>query len=1180
MSSFVHLHNHTEYSHLDGHSLTTELLARAEELGMPAVAITDHGNMFGAYEFWKTAQNIGVKPIIGIEAYLTPGTHRTQRERVRWGESAQGGDDVSASGAYTHMTMLAENNTGMHNLFRLSSLASMEGFYHKPRMDREIVERYHEGVIATTGCPSGEIQTRLRLGQYDKAVAAAAEFRDIFGAENFFLEVMDHGIDIERRVRADLLRLGKDLNLPLLATNDSHYTLKEACHSHDVLLAVQSHSQLSDENRFKFNGDSYYLRSAAEMRDTWRDHPDACDNTLLVAERCEVSFTEEEGRYMPHFPVPEGESETSLFIKEVQTGLQRRFPGGVPQYALDQAKYEQEIIISKGYAGYFLVVADFINWAKSQGIRVGPGRGSGAGSTCAYAMGITHLDPTPHGLIFERFLNPERMSMPDFDVDFDDRRRAEVIDYVSQKYGEEYVAMIVTHTVLKAKSAIKDSARVMGFGYDLGDAMAKLIPGGGDEMTLAQIDDSTDERYAESKEFHQYMADNPVARQVFDTAKGIEKRKRGTGVHAAGVIMSSQPLMDVIPLFRRAQDGQIITGFDYPICESLGLVKMDFLGLRNLTLVEDAVVNIRENRGITVDLDELSNDMTDEASYELLQSGECLGVFQLDGGGMRTLLKTLKPESFEDISAALALYRPGPMDVDAHNNYVHRKHGRQNIVPLSPELEGKLQPEMVQSLEPILASTYGLVVYQEQVMEIAQKLAGYSLGKADLLRRAMGKKKKYILDQEYGPFAEGMREHGFEDFSIESLWNVLVPFAGYAFNKAHSAAYGVVAYWTAYLKANFPAEFMAALLTSVQTDKDKTAIYLGECRRMGIEVLPPDVNTSVGSFAAVGTQIRFGMAAIRNVGHKVVDGIVQARREKGAFTDFADFLRKSPANVVKKRAVEALIKSGAFDELGHSRRALMEIYETYIDALSEEKKQQARGQESLFAALEADLENPLEVLPPIGEASWDRRTQLSFEREMLGRYVSDHPLSGFENILARNSTISIAGLLGDSSPDDGDQVTISGLVSAVQYKRNKKGQTWAIATIEDLNASIDVLFFHKTYARVGVDLVQDAIVAVQGRFNVREAQKQIYGSEMSVLRTDDSQEQPVVLNVRATRVSAELSRSIQTILEKYPGPTPVYIAVHSQEEINWVKLSAQWQVTQSPELLGELKILLGVAGVQ
>ena len=1189
--SFVHLHCHTEYSMLDGAARIDDLFAEASRMGMPAVATTDHGFIFGAYEFWKKAAKHGVKPIIGIEGYVTPGTHRTDKTRVKYGDG--GRDDVSGSGAYTHMTLLARNNTGMHNLFRMCSLASLEGYYFKPRMDRELLETYGNGLIATTGCPSGEVQTRLRLGQYDKAVAAAADFRDIFGADNYYCELMDHGLDIERRVQKDLLRLARELSLPLVATNDLHYTKAEDAKAHAALLCVQSGSTLMDPNRFKFDAEDFYLKSPQEMRHLWRELPEACDNTLAIAERCEVSFTEGEGRYMPRFPCPDGEDERSWFIKEVEKGLHERFPAGVPDYARTQAEFEIDVIVSKGYAGYFLVVADFITWAKSQGIRVGPGRGSGAGSMCAYAMKITDLDPVPHGLIFERFLNPERMSMPDFDVDFDERRRGEVIRYVTQKYGSERVAQIVTYGTIKAKQALKDASRVMGFPFAMGEKLTKAMPPDvmGKGIPLTGIFDPEHKRYAEAVDFRALHDEDPAAREITATALGLEGLKRQWGVHAAGVIMSSEPLIDVIPIMKREQDGQIITQFDYPTCESLGLVKMDFLGLRNLTILDDAIANVRSNRDQVIDLDALSKDLTDAKTYELLTHGDTLGVFQLDGGGMRTLLRLMRPDNFEDISAALALYRPGPMGVDAHTNFALRKNGRQETTPLDPRLKGRLEQKMIDALEPILGTTYGLVIYQEQVMEIAQKLAGYTLGNADLLRRAMGKKKREVLDAEFVNFEKGMLDNGFSADSVKALWDVLVPFSDYAFNKAHTAAYGLVSYWTGYLKANYPAEYMAALLTSVRDDKDKSALYLGECRRMGIHVLPPDVNASIGFFAAVGDDIRFGLEAIRNVGANVVEAIVRTRAEKGDYTSFEDFLRKVPALVCNKRTIESLIKAGAFDSLGHQRAALVRVHEQYVDALVEEKRKEAAGQDSLFAAFAGlDGDEPgtaLQALPPIPAGEWDKATLLAFEREMLGLYVSDHPLFGIEHILSAHADTSIAAVTavdadgegGGSGQGgrDGHSVTIAGLITSLQLKRTKKGDLWAIVTVEDLAGAIECLFFPSTYLTVSTMLSTDTVVVVKGRVNRRDDQVSLYAQELTLPDISEGPRGPVVVSMPLSRATNGMALRIKDVLHEHPGATEVHVKLTQPGRSVLMRLDDSLRVTASPALFGDLKALLGPA---
>ncbi len=1175
--TFVHLHNHTEYSMLDGAARIDALVDRAAEMGMPAIATTDHGFIFSAYEFWSKATKRGIKPIIGLEAYLTPGTKRGERTRVKWGDG--GGDDVSGAGAYTHMTMWAATTQGMHNLFRLASLASLEGFFYKPRMDRELLQTYGRGIIATTGCPSGEVQTRLRLGQYDLARQAAADFRDIFGEGSFYCELMDHGVAIERRVRADLLRLAKDLKLPLVATNDLHYVDQADAQAHSALLCVQSGSTLLDPNRFAFDGDGYYLKTPAEMRELWRELPEACDNTLAIAEKCHVEFKTGEGQYMPRFPCPPGEDEVSWFIKEVQRGLAIRYPDGVPEYAVTQAAYEQDVIIGKGYAGYFLVVADFINWAKAQGIRVGPGRGSGPGSMCAYALRITDLDPIPMGLIFERFLNPERPSMPDFDVDFDERRRGEVIRYVTEKYGSDRVAQIVTYGTIKAKQAIKDAGRVLGHPFKVGEDLTKLFPPPimGKDMPLAGVFDAEHARYGEAGDFRANHEKDPVAQEVVATALGLEGLKRQWGVHAAGVIMSSEPLLDLIPIMKREQDGQIITQFDYPSCEALGLVKMDFLGLRNLTILDDAIANIAANRGEDIDLDVLSKDLTDPAAYTLLGRGDTLGVFQLDGGGMRTLLKQMQPDNFEDISAALALYRPGPMGANSHTNYALRKTGKQPIEPIHPEL--------AEPLADILDTTYGLIVYQEQVQQIAQRVADYSLGKADLLRRAMGKKKKSVLDAEFVPFSDGMRRNGYSDDAITTLWEILVPFSDYAFNKAHTAAYGLVSYWTAYLKANYPPEYMAALLTSVRDDKDKSAVYLGECRHMGIKVLPPDVNESIANFAAVGGDIRFGLAAVRNVGVNVVESIVAARTEKGRFTSFQDFLRKVPAVVCNKRTIESLVKAGAFDSLGQTRRGMVTVHEQYVDALVEVKRKEAVGQDSLFGMFDdpgddsapGGLDGPdgLAGLPPVPEGEWDKGTLLGFEREMLGLYVTDHPLSGVEHLLRQHADTDVARLLSEDGAPDGSYVTLAGLVTSMTLKRTKKGDLFAVTNIEDLDGSVEVLFFPKVYELYAMALGHDVVCVIRGRVNRKEEGVVVEAREMYVPDLKDAAKGPVVVSIPLPRATAPVVNRLRGVLSEHPGATEVHVRLTQPGRSVLMGLHDDYRVTPSAALFGDLKALLG-----
>ncbi|HEX5090145.1 MAG TPA: DNA polymerase III subunit alpha [Nocardioides sp.] len=1170
--SFVHLHVHTEYSMLDGAARLTELTQRAAELEMPAVAMTDHGNVFGAYEFYTKAKDAGVKPIIGIEAYFTPNISRYERKGVTFYDG--GADDVSAKGAYTHMTLLSESTQGMHNLFRLSTGAWRDGFFKQPRMDRELLAQHAAGIIGTTGCPSGEVQVHLRHGNYDAARQAAGEFQDILGRDSFFLELMDHGLAIETRVREGLLRLAKDLQLPLLATNDSHYVMREDAPSQEHLLCINSGSTMDipagdgPGQRFAFDGDGYYLKSAAEMREVWRDLPEACDNTLLVAERCEVEFSESVGKYMPRFPCPPGENEDSWLVKEVEAGLRHRYPQGVPDEVRKRADFEIGVITSMGFAGYFLVVADFINWAKDHGIRVGPGRGSGAGSIVAYAMRITDLDPLLHGLIFERFLNPDRVSMPDFDIDFDERRRGEVIKYVTEKYGDDRVAMIVTYGTIKAKQAVKDSSRILGYPFAMGDRITKAMPAAvmGKDVPLKEIFDREHGRYGEGGEFRGLYESDPDVKRVVDTAMGIEGLKRQWGVHAAGVIMSSEPLADVIPLLKRPADGAMITQFDYPTCENLGLIKMDFLGLRNLTVLDDALANIESNRGETVVLEELT--LTDPATYQLLQRGDTLGVFQLDGGPMRALLRSMRPDTFADISAVGALYRPGPMGADSHNKYARRKTGREPVEAIHPEL--------AEPLADILDETYGLIVYQEQVMAIAQRVAGYSLGQADILRRAMGKKKKSELDKQFADFSAGMRERGYSEHAVKTLWDILLPFSDYAFNKAHSAAYGLVSYWTAYLKANYPAEYMAALLTSVKDDKDKSAIYLNECRRMKIQVLPPDVNESSANFTPVGHDIRFGLTAIRNVGGNVVEGIVAARAEKGRYVDFNDFLEKVPALVCNKRVVESLVKAGAFDDMKHKRRALVAIHEQAVDQYVDIKRNEAIGQDSLFGGVDDTSSGfGISVAIPDDIEEWDKTTLLGHERDMLGLYVSDHPLLGLEHVLSQGTDCTIGQLMTDEERPHGSTLTISGLVTSVQRKITKRGDTWATITLEDLEGAIEVLLFPSTYQLASTLLVEDSILRIKGALSRDKDQPELRAQEVTVPDLSDGPSGPVVINLPSTRCTPPTVAQLKDVLGTHPGVTEVRLRLLSREKTTVMRLDDRLRVTPSPALFADLKQLLG-----
>nr|WP_202543771.1 DNA polymerase III subunit alpha [Streptomyces sp. SID8382] len=1172
---FTHLHVHTQYSLLDGAARLKDMFNACNEMGMTHIAMTDHGNLHGAYDFYQQATGAGITPIIGIEAYVAPESRRYKR-RVQWGQPHQKRDDVSGSGGYTHKTIWASNKTGLHNLFRLSSDAYMEGYFVKwPRMDKETIAQWSEGLIASTGCPSGELQTRLRLGQFDEALKAASEYQDIFGKDRYFLELMDHGIEIERRVRDGLLEIGKKLDIPPLVTNDSHYTYARESEAHDALLCVQTGKNLSDPDRFRFDGTGYYLKSTDEMyaidsSDAWQE---GCRNTLLVAEQIDNNGWFEKRDLMPRFDVPEGYTEVTWFQEEVKKGMARRFPGGVPEDRQSLAEYEMDVIIQMGFPGYFLVVADFIMWAKNNGIAVGPGRGSAAGSIVSYAMGITDLDPIEHGLIFERFLNPERVSMPDVDIDFDERRRGEVIRYVTEKYGHDKVAQIGTYGTIKAKNAIKDSARVLGYPYAMGDRITKAMPADvlGKGIPLSGITDEKHPRYSEAGEVRGMYENEPDVKKVIDTARGIEGLVRQMGVHAAGVIMSSETVTDHVPVFSPKNDGQVVTQWDYPTCESLGLLKMDFLGLRNLTIMDDAVKMVRANKGIDLKMLDLSLD--DPKTFELLCRGDTLGVFQFDGGPMRSLLRMMKPDNFEDISAVSALYRPGPMGMNSHINYALRKNGQQEITPIHPELEDPLKE--------VLGITYGLIVYQEQVQKAAQVLAGYSLGQADLLRRAMGKKKPEVLEKEFVNFQKGAREKGYSDEAIQAVWDVLVPFAGYAFNKAHSSAYGLVTYWTAYLKANYPAEYMAALLTSVRDDKDKSAVYLNECRRMGIKVLPPNVNESEANFTAQGDDvILFGLTAVRNVGQNVVEAIIRGRKAKGKYGSFPDYLDKVEAVVCNKRTTESLIKAGAFDEMGHTRKGLTAHYEALIDNVVAVKRKEAEGQFDLFGGMGGDGgdgDGPgfgLDV--EFSDVEWEKTYLLAQEREMLGLYVSDHPLFGIEHVLNEKADAAISALTGGEHAD-GAIVTIGGIISGLQRKMTKQGNAWAIATVEDLAGSIECMFFPATYQLVSTQLIEDVVVFVKGRLDKREDVPRLVAMELMVPDLSEAgADAPVTITIPTVKVTPPLVEKLSEVLTHHRGSTEVRIKLQGARKTTVLRLDRH-RVTADPALFGDLKVLLGAS---
>ena len=1166
---------------LDGMAKVDMLAAEVKRQGMPAVGITDHGNMFGSDAFYQKMVAEGIKPIIGIEAYLAPES-RFNKNRIRWGEPHQKSDDVSASGAYLHQTMIAETATGLQNLFYLSSMASYEGQLGKwPRMDADLIAENATGIIATTGCPSGDVQTRLRLGQFDEALEAAAMWQDIYGKENYFLELMDHGLDIENRVRSELLEIGRKLDLPPLVTNDCHYVLQDQAHAHEVMLCVQTGKTMQDPDRFKFDGDGYFIKSAAEMRATWDNLvPGACDNTLLIAERVQDYSKLWEAHphdRMPIASVPDGHTPTSWLTHEVMEGLKERFDGGiVPQVYIDRANYEIEVIDMKGYPSYFLIVADLIKHARSIGIRVGPGRGSAAGALVAYALTITNIDPIKHGLLFERFLNPERPSAPDIDIDFDDRRRGEMIRYAADNWGEDKVAQVITFGTVKTKQALKDSARALFGqpGYQIADRITKALPPAimAKDIPLSGIMDPEHERYGEAGEVRGLIENDPDVRNIYETARGLEGVVRQAGVHACAVIMASVPLLDCIPMWKRPADGALITGWPYPSCEAIGLLKMDFLGLRNLTVIGDCIENIKTNRGIDLDLEALETE--DVPTYELLSRGDTLGVFQLDSGGMRELLKRMEPTCFDDIVAALALYRPGPMGVGAHWAYADRKNGREEITPIHPELE--------EPLREILDETYGLIVYQEQIMRISQKVANYTAGQADGFRKAMGKKKPEVLAKEFVTFEAGMKENGFSSEAIKALWDTIEPFAAYAFNKSHAAGYGLVSFWTGYLKANYTSEYMAALLTSVADRKDKSAIYLADCRHLGIRVLSPDVNESAYTYQSVGEDIRFGLGAVRNVGEDVVASIVNSRGKIGKFKDFSHYLESIDTVACSKRVTESLIKAGAFDSLGHPRKGLALIHEDAVDAVISTKKAADKGQFDLFAGFgdsggdSGGVDNFFAVQVP--DEEWEHKHELALEREMLGLYVSGHPLDGYEEAIAAQTDTELTTILGGELKH-GAEVVIGGIISSVDRRFSKKdGSPWAIVTVEDHNgASVELLVFNKLYALVSPQIVEDNIILAKAHISIRDDRMSLFCDDLKTpdLGPGNGAGLPLRLTMRTDQCTMPTIAKLKQVLVANSGDSDVYLKLVDGDESTLMILGDHLRVTRSASLMGDLKAAMG-----
>ncbi len=1155
MSSFVHLHTHTEYSMLDGAARLDALLDKAVRDNQRSIAITDHGNMYGVLDFYKGARERGLNPIIGIEAYMAANS-RYDRPTRRGRIDDTGGDGDRGEKLYYHLILLAETNQGYRNLIELSSRAFLEGYYYKPRLDWELLDRYHDGLIATTGCLGGLVLQSLLRDDYDGARATAGRLQEIFGVGNLLIEIQDHGLPEQRRTNPQLIRLAKEIGAPLVATNDSHYTERKDHDAHDALLCIQTGATLADEKRFKFHGSEHYLKTAAEMRELFSEIPEACNRTEEVGERCNVEIEFGSAR-LPEIPIPERfrvsttgsyDEDATAYLRELTlSGAHDRYGTELSETTAARIDYELSVIAEMGFSGYFLVVWDLIRHAKENGIRVGPGRGSAAGSVVAYCLRIVDLDPIRYDLLFERFLNPGRKQMPDIDMDFDERYRSEMIHYAAERYGADRVAQIVTFSTIKARAAVRDAARVLGFPYSLGDKVAKAMPPlvmGRDTPLSAclNLTPGHEGGYQMAAELREMVATDPDVARVVEVAAGLEGLRRQDGIHAAAVVITNEPVTTYIPIQRKPEPGQdsgsapIVTQYEMHGVEELGLLKMDFLGLRTLSVIDRAVQLIKSSRNEEVDIEAIALD--DPKTFALLCDADTIGVFQLEGAPLRALVRSLAPTRFDDVAALIAIYRPGPMAANMHNDFADRKNGRQQITYLHPDLGD------------ILGDTYGLMIYQESMMRVSQRFAGYSLAEAENLRKACGKKIRELIAAEREKFVSGCERTGYGRELGTRLFDIIEPFADYAFNKSHSYGYGLVAYQTAWLKANYPVQYLAALLTSVRDDKDKTAVYLADAASHGIEVLVPDVNRSLSDFAVVASgdgteQILFGLSAIRNVGEGLVGHIVAERDRGGPYASFTDFCLRVDVSVLNKRTVESLIKAGAFDSLGHTRAGLSSIYESTIDSAIEKRKDAARGVVGLFDE-PSDSQTGLPRLDvAIPATEWEQRELLKYEREMLGLYVSSHPLTGFESRLGQLDALTVSALM-EMAEIPREPVTLVGVVTTLNRRYTKKGDLMASFSLEDLGNGIEVMVFPKAMAEVGHLLAQDQIVKVTGRLDTREERLKLIASRVEevVFATSLAQEQGALLIDLTDDIAArsELER-LRLVLAAHEGSCAVSLRI-------------------------------------
>ncbi len=1145
--AFAHLHVHTEYSLLDGSNKIKEYVKRLKELGMDSAAITDHGVMYGVIDFYRACKEEGINPILGCEVYVAPNS--------RFDREITGGED-----RYYHLVLLAENNKGYENLMKIVSRGHTEGYYYRPRVDMEVLREFHEGIIALSACLAGEVPRYIQKGMVEEAEKAALKYEECFGKGNYFLELQDHGIPAQSTVNAALINMSRKLEIPLVCTNDVHYTYAEDVEPHDILLCLQTGKKLSDENRMRYEGGQYYVKSEEEMKGLFPYAWEAVENTQRIADRCRVEI-EFGVTKLPKYEVPEGFDSWTYLNHLCEKGLKARYPGG-GEGLTERLSYELEVIRDMGYVDYFLIVWDYINYAREHDIPVGPGRGSAAGSIVSYCLRITDIDPIKYGLLFERFLNPERVSMPDIDVDFGDEGRQDVIDYVREKYGEDRVVQIVTFGTMAAKAVIRDVGRVMELPYAFVDSIAKMVP--------RELNITIDRTLTINPEFKQLYESDEQVRRLIDMCRRLEGLPRNMSMHAAGVVICKEPAENFVPL-ARAQDGSIVTEFTMTTIEELGLLKMDFLGLRNLGVIQNACRMIAEGGSDAPDMDHM--EFNDDKVFAAISTGRTEGVFQLESGGMRNFMKELKPQNFEDIIAGISLFRPGPMEFIPR--YVKGKNSKAAVSYICPELE------------PILAPTYGCIVYQEQVMQIVRDLGGYTLGRSDLVRRAMSKKKQYVMEQERKNFIYGNAEEnvpgcvsrGIPEQAAKKIYDDMTDFAKYAFNKSHAACYAVVAYQTAWLKYYYPVEFMAALLTSVINNAGKVAEYILVCRNMGIQILSPDINEGEAGFSVSNGSIRYALTAIRSIGRPAIDALVEERKVRGRYTNIKDFITRLTGEVNKK-AMENLIKAGAFDSLGGTRKQYMCVYVQIMDGIAQDKKNNMAGQMSLFDLLEGAQKEEFDVkLPEVGE--YPKELKLSFEKEVLGTYISGHPLEEYQDILERHITARTADFVldeesGEAAVADGSRVTVGGMIADKTIKYTKDNKVMAFLKLEDLVGSVEVIVFPKSYEKYGDRLKEDEKIFVSGRVSAEEEKD----AKLICERVEGFDEIPKKLWLKFDTMALyqEKAGEVEEILNASEGADQVIYYIEETKQIR--KLPPNKNVRADAELLRVLEELLSRENVK